>query len=171
MFQDDEDLETIQLGLLELPFVDINDTELHYTLFHTEEFHEFRIYRPTKESIIIGMAQGNLQAAQINFSPYIGYNRQIQQPLPQHRPQQQQQQQQQQQAPRAPRQGRQQNNDPLLVGILQTLTTNAQNYERLAAKQKLESNKYLMFPKTAFSGDNIIEACQHWTNFKKYVTT
>ena len=91
LFQDEQDLETIQLGLLELPFVDINDTELHYTLFHTEEFHEFRIYRPTTESIIIGMAQGNLLAAQINFSPYIGYNRQIQQPLPQHRPQQQQQ--------------------------------------------------------------------------------
>ena len=92
LFQDDKDLETIQLGLLELPFVDINDTELHYTLFHVEEFHEFRIYRPTKESIVIHMAQGNLQAVQINFSPYIGYNRQIQQPLPQHRPQQQQQQ-------------------------------------------------------------------------------
>ena len=92
LFQDDKDLETIQLGLLELPFVDIDDIELHYTLFHTEEFHKFRIYRPTKESIIIGVAQGNLQAAQINFSPYIGYNRQIQQPLPQHRPQQQQQQ-------------------------------------------------------------------------------
>ena len=28
-----------------------------------------------------------------------------------------------------------------------------------------------MFPKTVFSGDNIIEAHQHWTNFKKYVTT
>ena len=50
------------------------------------------------------MAQDNLQAAQINFGPYIGYNRQMQQPLPQHRPQQQQPQQ-QQQAPRAPRQG------------------------------------------------------------------
>ena len=163
LFQDDKDLETIQLGLLELPFVDIDNTELHYTLFHTENLNKFRIYGPTKESIIIVMAQGNLQAAQINFSPYIGYNRQIQQPLPQHRPQQQQQ----QQAPRAPRQGRQQNNDPLLVGILQTLTTNAQNHDRLAAEQKLESNKYLMFPKTVFSGDTIIEACQHWTNFKK----
>ena len=42
---------------------------------------------------------------------------------------------------------------------------------RLVAKQKLESNKYLMFPKTVFSGDNITEAHQHWTNFKKYVTT
>ena len=74
LFQNDKDLETIQLSLLELPFVDINNTELHYTLFHAEEFHKFSIYRPTKESIIIGMAQGNLQAAQINFSPYIGYN-------------------------------------------------------------------------------------------------
>ena len=46
----------------------------YITLFHTEEFYEFRIYRPTKESIIIGMAQGNLQAAQINFVPCIGYN-------------------------------------------------------------------------------------------------
>ena len=27
-----------------------------------------------------------------------------------------------------------------------------------------------MFPKTVFSGDNIIEACQHWTNFEKYIT-
>ena len=63
LFQDDKDLEIIQLGLLELPFVDIDDAKLHYTLFHTEEFHKFRIYRLTKESIIIGMAQGNLQAA------------------------------------------------------------------------------------------------------------
>ena len=114
LFQDDKDLETIQLGLLDLPFVNIDDTELYYTLFHTEEFHKFRIYGPTKESIIIGMVQGNLQAAQINFGPYIGYNRQIQQPLTQHRPQQQQQ----QQVPRAPRQGTQQNNHPLLVGML-----------------------------------------------------
>ena len=67
------------------------------------------------------------------------------------------------------RPGRQANNDPLLVGILQTLTTNAQNHDRLAAKQKLESNKYLMFPKTVFSGDNTNEACQPWTNLKKYV--
>ena len=74
LFQDDIDLENIQLGLLELPFVNIDDTELYYTLFRTEEFHKFRIYRPTKESIIIDMAQGNLQAAQINFSPYIDYN-------------------------------------------------------------------------------------------------
>ena len=29
----------------------------------------------------------------------------------------------------------------------------------------------IMFPKTVFSRDNIIEAHQHWTNFKKYVTT
>ena len=28
-----------------------------------------------------------------------------------------------------------------------------------------------MFPKTVFSGDNNNEACQHWTNFEKYVTT
>ena len=28
-----------------------------------------------------------------------------------------------------------------------------------------------MFPETVFLGENIIEACQHWTNFKKYVTT
>ena len=56
LFQDEKDLKTIQLGLLELPFFDIDDTELHYTLFHIEEFHKFRIYSPTKESIIIGMA-------------------------------------------------------------------------------------------------------------------
>ena len=74
LFQDEKDLETIQLGLLELPFVNIDNTELYDILFHIEEFYEFRIYRPTKESIIIGMAQGNLQAAQINFGPYIGYN-------------------------------------------------------------------------------------------------
>ena len=28
-----------------------------------------------------------------------------------------------------------------------------------------------MFPKKVFSEDIIIEACQYWTNFKKYVTT
>ena len=39
------------------------------------------------------------------------------------------------------------------------------------AEQKLESSKYLMFPKTVFSGDNTSEAHQHWTNFEKYVTT
>ena len=27
-----------------------------------------------------------------------------------------------------------------------------------------------MFPKTVFSGDNINDARQHWTNFEKYVT-
>ena len=54
---------------------------------------------------------------------------------------------------------------------MQTLTTNAQNHDRLAAEQKLESNKYLMFPKTVFSGDNNNEVHQHWTNFEKYVTT
>ena len=31
-FQDDKVLEIIQLGLLELPFVNIDDTELHYTI-------------------------------------------------------------------------------------------------------------------------------------------
>ena len=82
------------------------------------------------------MVQGNFQGAQINFGPYLGYNRQIQPPLPQHRPQQPQPQL-QQQIRRAQRPGRQANNDPLLVGILQTLTTNAQNHDRLAAKQKL----------------------------------
>ena len=114
------------------------------------------------------MVQGILKAAQINFGSHIGYNRQIQQPLAQHRPQQQQL---EQQVLRAQRQGSQPNNDPLLVGILQTLTTNAQNHYRLVAEQKLESNKYLMFPNTVYSGDNIIEACQYWTNFEKYVTT
>ena len=28
-----------------------------------------------------------------------------------------------------------------------------------------------MFSKTVFSGDNNNEACQHWTNFEKYITT
>ena len=116
-----------------MPFADIDDIELHGILFYTEEFHEFRIYRLTKESIIIGMVQGNLQGAQINFGPYLGYNKQIQPPLPQHRPQQLQPQL-QQQIPRAQRPGRQANNNPLLVGILQTLTTNTQNLDRLAAE-------------------------------------
>ena len=52
------------------------------------------------------MVQANLQGAQINFGPYLGYNRQVQQSLLQHRPQQQQlQQQQQQQIPRVQRAG------------------------------------------------------------------
>ena len=94
-------------------------------------------FRLTKESIIIGMAQANLQGAQINFGLYFSYNRQAQPPLPQHRPQQQQPQQQQQQIPRVQRAGAGQganNNDPLLVGILQTLTTKTQNHDRLAAE-------------------------------------
>ena len=45
------------------------------------------------------------------------------------------------------------------------------NHDRLAAEKKLESNKYLMFPKTVFSGDSTNGAHQHWTNFEKYVTT
>ena len=57
------------------------------------------------------------------------------------------------------------------MGILQTLATNAQNQNRLANEQKLESNKYLMFPKTVFSDDNVLDAKQHWTNFEKYVNT
>ena len=75
---------------------------LNYIIFYftQKSFNEFRIYRLTKERIIIGMVQGNLQGAQINFGPYLGYNRQIQPPLPQHRPQQPQPQQ-QQQIPRA----------------------------------------------------------------------
>ena len=32
------------------------------------------------------MAQAHLQGAQINFGTYLGYNRQVQPPLPQHRP-------------------------------------------------------------------------------------
>ena len=51
------------------------------------------------------MAQANLQGVQINFSPYLGYNRQVQPPLPQHRPQQPQPQKQQQQIPRVQRAG------------------------------------------------------------------
>ena len=88
LFQDDREIETTKLTLSQLPFTDIDDIELYDILFHTEEFHEFRIYRPTKERIITGMMQGNLQEAQINFGPYSGYNRLIQPPLPQHRPQQ-----------------------------------------------------------------------------------
>ena len=60
----------IKLTLSQLPFTDVDDIELHDILFHTEDFHKFRIYRQTKESIIIGMVQGNLQGAQINFGPY-----------------------------------------------------------------------------------------------------
>ena len=52
------------------------------------------------------MMQGNLQAAQINFGSYLGYNRQIQLPLSLHRPQQPQPQP-QQQIPRAQRADRQ----------------------------------------------------------------
>ena len=95
LFQDDHELEMIKETLSQLPFADIDDTELYHTLFYVEEFHEFRIYRPTKESNIIGMAQANLQGAQINFGPYLSYNRQVQPPLQQHRLQQQQPQQQQ----------------------------------------------------------------------------
>ena len=122
------------------------------------------------------MVQANLQGVQMNFGPYLAITDKVQPPLPQHRPQQQQhqQQQQQQQIPRVQRARAgwgANNNDPLLVGILQTLTTNAQNHDRLAAELKLESHKYLMFPKTVFSGDNNSEAHQHWTNFEKNVTT
>ena len=65
------------------------------------------------------MAQGNLEGAEINFGPYLGYNSVIQPPLPQYRPQQPQPQL-QQQIPTAQRPGRQANNNPLLIGILQT---------------------------------------------------
>ena len=60
------------------------------------------------------------------------------------------------------------------MGILQTLATNTQNGDRFANEPKLESNKYLVFPKTVFLGDNVLEAKQHWTNFVKvcqYTTT
>ena len=58
-----------------------------------------------------------------------------------------------------------------MVGTLQTLATNAQNHDRLAAEQKLELSKFLIFLKAVFSGDNVAEAKQHWTNFGKYVST
>ena len=105
LFQDDQELEITNELLLNLPFADIDDIELCHTLFYAEKSYELRIYRPTKESIIIGMVQANLQGAQINFGPYLGYNRQAQPPLPQHRPQQQQPQQKQQQIPRIQRAG------------------------------------------------------------------
>ena len=57
------------------------------------------------------------------------------------------------------------------MGILQTLATNTQNQEKLANEQKLESNKYFMFPKTELLRDNVLEAKQHWKNMEKYVNT
>ena len=46
-----------------------------------------------------------------------------------------------------------------------------QSQDRFVNEQKLESNKYLIFHKTVFLGDNVLEAKQHWTNFEKYVNT
>ena len=46
-----------------------------------------------------------------------------------------------------------------------------QNQDRLAAEQRKDSHKCLMFPKNTFLGDNVTEAKQHWTNFEKYVNT
>ena len=125
------------------------------------------------------MAKPNPAAAQIIPGPYIGYNRLNQPALPAQRPQLAPQ---PQQAPSCLEvvqhkiygilgANNNNNNNPLLVVILQTLATNAQNQDRFANEQKLESNKYLMFPKTVFSRDNILEAKQHCTHFEKYVNT
>ena len=57
------------------------------------------------------------------------------------------------------------------MSILQTVATIAQDQDRLANEQKLESNKYLMIPKKVLSGANVLDAKQHWTNFEKYVNT
>ena len=117
------------------------------------------------------MTEPNPNAAQIIPGPYIGYNRLNHPVLPAQRPQLAPQLQQALQPQAAPGHnlwnlGANNNNNLLLVGILQTLATNAQNQDRFANEQKLESNKYLMFPKTVFSGDNVLEAKQHWTNTK-----
>ena len=71
--------------LSQLPFADIDDTEyiIHYSKL--KNFMNLESIDQTKESNIIGMAQANLQGAQINFGPYLSYNRQVQPPLQQHR--------------------------------------------------------------------------------------